>query len=145
MKAFHSNSFLSSQSRRSSSAGSYGPSRLQSTRRCGVATVAMGSICSEPSPRTVSSTDVADPSSSCARTAIRRAWDTVTGLDTTEFVLSQLPPRPARVLEVGTGGEGRLALELDGAGYDVVAIDPAAPQDEGIFRRIKLEELDQDE
>ena len=66
-------------------------------------------------------------------------------MDTSEFVLSQLPPAPARVLEVGTGGEGELALELDRAGYDVVAIDPAAPQDEGIFRRIKLEELDADE
>jgi len=88
---------------------------------------------------------VAEPSSACARTAIRRAWDTVTGLDTSEFVLSQLPSPPARVLEVGTGGEGALALELDSAGYDVVAIDPAAPQDEGIFRRIKLEELDADE
>ena len=49
------------------------------------------------------------------------------------------------MLEVGTGAEGRLALELDAAGYDVVAIDPAAPQDEGIFRRIKLEELNADE
>ena len=66
-------------------------------------------------------------------------------MDTTEFVLSQLPPVPARVLEVGTGGEGALALRLDAAGYDVVAIDPAAPQDGGIFRRIKLEELDADE
>jgi SAM-dependent methyltransferase len=49
------------------------------------------------------------------------------------------------VLEVGTGEEGALALELDRAGYDVLAIDPAAPQDEGIFRRLKLEELDADE
>jgi SAM-dependent methyltransferase len=49
------------------------------------------------------------------------------------------------VLEIGTGGEGKLALELDRAGYDVLAIDPAAPQDGGIFRRIKLEELDGDE
>ena len=49
------------------------------------------------------------------------------------------------MLEVGTGGEGALALELDRAGYDVVAIDPAAPQDGGIFRRIKLEELNGDE
>ena len=49
------------------------------------------------------------------------------------------------MLEVGTGGEGKLALELERAGYDVVAIDPAAPQDGGIFRRIKLEELDADE
>ena len=66
-------------------------------------------------------------------------------MDTNEFVLSQLPPAPARVLEVGTGGEGALAHELDRAGYDVLAIDPAAPQDEGIFRRIKLEEVDADE
>jgi SAM-dependent methyltransferase len=66
-------------------------------------------------------------------------------VDTSEFVLSQLPPAPARLLEVGTGGEGELALELDRAGYHVVAIDPAAPQDGGIFRRIKLEEVDADE
>jgi SAM-dependent methyltransferase len=65
-------------------------------------------------------------------------------VDTTQFVLSQLPPQPARVLEIGTGGEGTLARVLDGAGYDVVAIDPAAPQD-GIFRRLKIEELSADE
>ena len=69
----------------------------------------------------------------------------MTGVDTTRFVLSQLPPQPARVLEIGTGGEGTLALALDGAGYEVVAIDPAAPQEEGIFRRIKVEELSADE
>ncbi|MEX2211857.1 MAG: class I SAM-dependent methyltransferase [Gaiellaceae bacterium] len=66
-------------------------------------------------------------------------------MDTTEFVLSQLPPPPARVLEVGTGAKGSLALALDAGGYDVVAIDPAAPQGDGIFRRIKLEEVDEDE
>jgi SAM-dependent methyltransferase len=49
------------------------------------------------------------------------------------------------VLEIGTGGEGKLALVLDGAGYEVVAIDPAAPQEEGIFRRLKIEELSTDE
>src|SRR5919197_4452284 len=78
MKAFHSNSFRSFHNRRSSSAGSYGPSLLQRTRRCGVATVAIGSICSEPSRRTVSSTDVAEPSSTCARTAILRASSAAT-------------------------------------------------------------------
>ena len=66
-------------------------------------------------------------------------------MDTTRFVLSQLPSQPARVLEIGTGDEGTLARALDGAGYDVVAIDPAAPQEEGIFRRIKIEELSADE
>jgi len=66
-------------------------------------------------------------------------------VDTTRFVLSQLPEAPARVLEIGTGGEGTLARALDGAGYDVLAIDPAAPQEEGIFRRLKIEELSDDE
>ncbi len=46
------------------------------------------------------------------------------------------------MLEVGCG-EGELALALDAAGYDVTAIDPAAP-DGPIFRRIKLEELEDD-
>jgi SAM-dependent methyltransferase len=76
---------------------------------------------------------------------MRLAWDTVTGMDTSEFVLSQLPAAPARVLEIGTGDKGALARELDEAGYDVLAIDPAAPQDEGIFRRLKIEELPDDE
>jgi SAM-dependent methyltransferase len=44
------------------------------------------------------------------------------------------------VLEVGCG-EGALSRALVDAGYDVVAIDPAAP-DGPPFRRIKLEELD---
>jgi SAM-dependent methyltransferase len=57
-----------------------------------------------------------------------------------EFVRSQLPPQPARVLEVGCGA-GHLAHALDEAGYDVTAIDPAAP-DGPIFRRLKLEDLD---
>lgn len=59
-----------------------------------------------------------------------------------EFVLTHLPRRPARVLEVGCGA-GKLALALDAAGYEVTAIDPAAP-DGPIFRRIKLEELEND-
>ena len=43
MKAFHSNSFRSSQSSRSSSAGSKAlPRRLQRTSRCGGATVEIG-------------------------------------------------------------------------------------------------------
>jgi SAM-dependent methyltransferase len=40
------------------------------------------------------------------------------------FVLGELPAAPARVLEVGAG-DGELAAALGGAGYDVVAIDPA--------------------
>jgi SAM-dependent methyltransferase len=54
-----------------------------------------------------------------------------------DFVLSQLPPTPARVLEVGCG-EGELARGLAVARYDVVAIDPEAP-DGPIFRRTTVE------
>jgi SAM-dependent methyltransferase len=45
--------------------------------------------------------------------------------DVLAFVLSNLPPAPARVLEVGAGN-GALARELTAAGYVVVAIDPQA-------------------
>jgi SAM-dependent methyltransferase len=54
-----------------------------------------------------------------------------------DFVLSQLPPTLARVLEVGCG-EGELARGLAAARYDVVAIDPEAP-DGPIFRRTTIE------
>jgi SAM-dependent methyltransferase len=60
-------------------------------------------------------------------------------VETEAFVLSQLPPSPARVLEVGCG-EGRLAHALAAAGYRVTAIDPLAPAGP-IFRRVTLEEL----
>ncbi len=49
-------------------------------------------------------------------------------------------PPSGRILEVGCGS-GELARALDAAGYDVVAIDPDAPQGE-LFRRVTLEELD---
>lgn len=45
------------------------------------------------------------------------------------------------MLEVGCG-EGELALALAAAGYDVVAVDPEAPQGE-IFRRVTLESLEE--
>jgi SAM-dependent methyltransferase len=54
-----------------------------------------------------------------------------------DFVLSQLPPAPCRVLEVGCG-KGELARALSAAGYDVVAIDPEAPEGD-IFRRTTIE------
>jgi SAM-dependent methyltransferase len=58
-----------------------------------------------------------------------------------EFVLSQFPAAPARVLEVGCG-RGDLALALAAAGHDVTAIDPEAPEGV-IFRRASLEEFDE--
>jgi SAM-dependent methyltransferase len=45
--------------------------------------------------------------------------------DVRSFVLTSLPPAPARVLEVGAGA-GELAHALTSAGYDVIAIDPAS-------------------
>lgn len=56
------------------------------------------------------------------------------------FVREQLPPAPASILEVGCG-QGELARELDAAGYEVVAIDPEAPEGP-IFRTVRLEEFD---
>jgi len=47
------------------------------------------------------------------------------------FVRAALPPAPARVLEVGAGG-GELAAALRAAGWDVVAIDPAADGAAGV-------------
>jgi SAM-dependent methyltransferase len=61
-------------------------------------------------------------------------------LDFTAFALSHLPPPPSRVLEVGCG-RGELARALDAVGYDVLAVDPRAPEGT-IFRQITLEQLD---
>jgi hypothetical protein len=72
---------------------------------------------------------------------MRRACARLTTLEFTEFTLSQLPPAPQRVLEVGCGHEGGVAPALSAAGYDVLAIDPDAP-DGPLYRRITLAELD---
>jgi 2-polyprenyl-3-methyl-5-hydroxy-6-metoxy-1,4-benzoquinol methylase len=61
-------------------------------------------------------------------------------MDVAEFVLGELPPPPSRVLEVGCG-RGELALALAAAGYDVLGVDPEAP-DGPIFRRTTLERLE---
>jgi len=55
------------------------------------------------------------------------------------FVTEQLPPAPARVLEVGCG-RGDLARAVAESGYEVVAIDPHAPAGE-LFRATSLEEF----
>jgi SAM-dependent methyltransferase len=52
--------------------------------------------------------------------------------DVRAFVRANLPPPPARVLEVGAGA-GELAQALRAAGYDVTAIDPE-PKGEGVER-----------
>ena len=46
------------------------------------------------------------------------------------FVLKQLPPPPQRVLEVGCGREGGLVELLADSGYDVLGVDPQAPEGE---------------
>ena len=57
-----------------------------------------------------------------------------------DFVLSQLPPAPARVLEVGCGKEGGITPALAAAGYDVIGVDPRAPEGP-LFRQLTVEEL----
>ena len=68
---------------------------------------------------------------------LRQAWH----LGFATFVLSQLPPVPARVLEIGCGRAGGVAPALASAGYDVLAIDPDAPSG-ALYRQITVEELD---
>jgi SAM-dependent methyltransferase len=62
-------------------------------------------------------------------------------VDIETFVREQVGPPPARLLELGCGN-GELALALDAAGYEVVAVDPVAPEGP-IFRRARFEELDE--
>jgi len=64
-------------------------------------------------------------------------------VDVHALALQELPPPPARVLEVGCGN-GELARALAADGYDVLAIDPNAPSG-AIFRRTTLEALVSDE
>lgn len=56
-----------------------------------------------------------------------------------QFVIANLPPSPARVLEVGCG-QGELAKALADQGYEITAIDPDAPEGP-IFRKTSLEEF----
>jgi SAM-dependent methyltransferase len=62
-------------------------------------------------------------------------------VDFKDYALSQLAAPPQRILEVGCGHEGGVAPALASAGYDVLAIDPDAP-DGPSYRRVTLEELD---
>ncbi|HET8754395.1 MAG TPA: methyltransferase domain-containing protein [Solirubrobacteraceae bacterium] len=58
--------------------------------------------------------------------------------DVHAFVCASLPPRPARVLEIGAG-DGTLAAALREDGYDVLAIDPAGGDE---ILQVPLHELD---
>lgn len=62
-------------------------------------------------------------------------------MDFTAFVLSQLPPPPARVLEFGCGPNGGITPALVEAGHDAVGVDPSAPAG-ARFHAVALEEFD---
>ncbi len=65
-------------------------------------------------------------------------WSSGVGVE--DFVRSQLPPPPAKVLEVGCGS-GELARSLSAGGWRVTGVDPDAPED-GPFVRATVEDLD---
>jgi len=48
-------------------------------------------------------------------------------VDFTSWVLQELPPAPARVLEIGCGDLGGVVPALVEAGYDATGVDPRAP------------------
>jgi SAM-dependent methyltransferase len=60
-------------------------------------------------------------------------------MELTAFVIANIPPPPARVLEIGCGA-GELARALAAARYDVTAVDPDAPEGP-IFERVRFEDL----
>jgi SAM-dependent methyltransferase len=60
-------------------------------------------------------------------------------MDVLAFAAAHLPAAPARVLEVGCG-DGELARGVARGGYDVLAIDPRAPEGD-IFEAVSLEAL----
>jgi hypothetical protein len=72
---------------------------------------------------------------------VKDATGTAEASDFVDYVFTHLPPTPARVLEVGCGEEGGVAPVLASAGYNVLAIDPRAPEGP-LYRRVSLEELD---
>jgi hypothetical protein len=75
---------------------------------------------------------------------VKDATDAAEASGFVDYVFTYLPPAPASVLEVGCGEEGGVAPVLASAGYDVLAIDPRAPEGP-LYRRVTLEELDEPE
>lgn len=59
----------------------------------------------------------------------------------TAFVLQELPPPPARVLEIGCGDAGGVVPALVEAGYDAVGVDPRAPAGPR-FRQVDFREVE---
>lgn len=118
MKASHSNSFLSTHNKRSSSLVSKAPSLLHRTRCCGRATAAIGSICRKPSLRTVSRTPRAEPSSSWALTAMRRASSRLT-----TTLLAKKQNRLVDVAVRAFAHDGKTALLQDAQRSQVVLGD----------------------
>jgi SAM-dependent methyltransferase len=57
------------------------------------------------------------------------------------FVREQLPPPPARVLEIGCGPLGGFVPALELVGHDVVGVDPVAPEGDA-FVRTEFEQYD---
>ena len=57
------------------------------------------------------------------------------------FVRGQLPPAPARVLEVGCGTLGGFVPALVADGYEAVGVDPEAPEG-AHYRRVQVERYD---
>jgi SAM-dependent methyltransferase len=81
------------------------------------------------------------PAGSCAGTGVRgRSPDYHGGMSLATFVLRYLPPLPARVLEIGCGPVGDLTSAIAAAGYDIIAVDPLAPEGPR-FRRIPFEDF----
>lgn len=56
-------------------------------------------------------------------------------------VRDRLPVPPARVLEIGCGPHGGFVPRLRRSGYEVVGVDPEAP-DEVDYRRVPFEQVD---
>jgi Methyltransferase domain len=61
--------------------------------------------------------------------------------DFAAFVMSRLPPAPARVIEIGCGSDGGLVPALAAAGYDALGVDPRAPEGER-YRQVDFLEVD---
>jgi SAM-dependent methyltransferase len=57
------------------------------------------------------------------------------------YVRGQLPPAPARVLEIGCGPRGGLVPLMLEAGYDAVGVDPEAPAGPG-YHRVEFERFE---